>query len=274
MRHLLRDLGRPIDRPRVRMGQDVVVAPFNQDDERERAMISALNLEQRPDRARHEEDGHLDFAYGGHTRRLLFECKSAPVDSDFGTGRDTGLAQLQRWATMHFVFAWFQPRDNRPKRIWYGSPAMMRDWNLAEQAYLKPDLALLSLVPDAVDDRVVSAVLGDKEEYTFQDLNMLLKNQWNADKKKGRPHNLYKVNADIRSAKRTEDNLYSRRVAELAVRDRIRYLLARGGTVNNRKIFASYVMNHCVEIHPPRWAVNLAGAIEEALQQEEQLPHQ
>lgn len=242
--------------------------PFNQDDDRERAMISALNLEQRPDRARHEEDGHLDFEYGGQTRRLLFECKSAPVGSDFGTGRDTGLPQLQRWSTMHFVFAWFQPRDNRPKRIWYGSPAMMREWNLAEQAYLKPDLALLDLVPDAVDDQVVSAVLGDKEVYTFQDLQILLKDQWKANKNKGRPHNLYKLNADVKSARKTAENLYSRQVAEIAVRDRIRYLIARGATVNNRKIFASYVMEHCIEITPPRWAVNLAQAIEDALQED------
>ncbi|MFI7490795.1 hypothetical protein ACIBXA_20675 [Micromonospora echinaurantiaca] len=237
--------------------------PFNQDDDRERAMVAALNLEQPEDRARHDEDGYLILERDGQMHRLSFECKSAAVGKEFGTGRDTGLKQLQRWSRMHFVFGWFEPRDNQIRRMWYGSPAMMKAWNAAEQAYLIPDLILRDCVPDRVSDEVVSMVLGDKDVYTFQELNQLLKDQWKADSRVGRP-NLYKERADIRSARSTKDNLYSREVAEIAVRDRIRYLLARGGTVNNRKISPAYVETNCIEILPPRWSANLIKAIEDS----------
>jgi hypothetical protein len=96
--------------------------PFNQDDQRERAMVAALNLQTRPDRARHEEDAYWDASVAGQKHRLLFECKSAPENGDFGMGRDTGLPKLEQWATFHFVFGWFVARDNVPIRMWHGSP--------------------------------------------------------------------------------------------------------------------------------------------------------
>jgi hypothetical protein len=238
--------------------------PFNQDDQRERAMISALNLDQRPDRVRDDEDGHLDFLFEGKTVRLLFECKSAPENSDFGTGRDTGLRQLQRWAEMHFAFGWFEPRDNQPRRLWYGSPAMMREWNRREQAYLAPDMALLRHVPDAIDDAVVASVLGDKDVYTFEDLSLLMKDQWKASAARRQP-NLYDDLADVNRSRRKTENLYSRAMATRAVRDRIRYLLGRGGTVNNRKISHRYVQSHCVELTRPGYAAHLHRAVEQAL---------
>ena len=227
-------------------------------------MVASLNLDQRPGRARHEEDGHAEVEVGGRSVRLLFECKSAPVGGDFGTGRDTGMRQLQRWETMHFAFGWFEPRDTRPTRLWYGSPAMMRPWNQGEQAYLGPDLALLDLVPEAVDQRVVAAVLDDKDVYTYQDMRRLLKDQWNADRATGRP-NRYQLNADVWRGRRSTEHLYSRTMAERAVRDRVRYLLARGGTVNNRKISAGYVLQNCHELKPPRFADELARAVQNAL---------
>ncbi|RJK92517.1 hypothetical protein [Vallicoccus soli] len=240
---------------------------FNQDDARERAMVDKLNLAQREGRARDEADGHTDVLVGGVEHRVLFECKSAPQDGDFGTGRDTGMRQLQRWSTMHFAFGWFAPRDDRPYRLWYGSPRMMRPWNQAEQEYLRHDLTLLEVVPGAVDDEVATRVLGDKDVYTYQDMRTLLKNQWNADGANDQP-NLYRERADVRRGPRATDHLYSREVAVQAVRDRVRYLLARGGTVNNRKISASYVMGHCVELHPPRFANQLERALREELELE------
>ncbi|MEU6072272.1 hypothetical protein [Micromonospora sp. NPDC047074] len=241
--------------------------PFNQDDGRERAMVAALNLEQPPDRARHGYDAHLDLDSGGRLHRLLFECKSAPHNKDFGTGRDTGLRQLQRWADMHFVFGWFEPRDNQPQRLWYGSPGMMRAWNDREQAYLIPDLELLHYVPATIDSEAVTHILGDKDVYTYEELRVLLKAQWDADQISGRP-NLYLENADIRRGRRAADCLYSREVAEFAVRERVHYLLARGGTVNNRKITARYVKENCVEIVGPRWSANFYAAVEEAWAEE------
>lgn len=227
-------------------------------------MVSVLNLEQRPDRQRHDEDAHLDLDFDGRQIRLLFELKSAAENQDFGTGRDTGMPQLRRWARMHFVFGWFTPRDNVPRRLWYGSPAMMRTWNRAEQDYLAPDLLLTEMVPELIDDWVMERVLGDKDVYTFADLRRLVKDHWNAKAGQGLL-NRYVANADVRRASRAADCLYSREMALEAVRDRARYLLARGSTVNNRKISRAYVLEHCQEITGPQWALNLYRAVQTAL---------
>ena len=245
--------------------------PFNQDDARERAMVARLNLQQDLDRARHDADGHLDVDLEGAPHRLFFECKSAPENGDFGTGRDTGPRQLRRWATMHFAFGWFAPRDNTPSRLWYASPRMMRSWNAAEQEYLGPDLALLEVVPDAVDDSVVDRVLGLKDEYTYADLRALLKAQWNANEAEGQP-NLYRERADVHRGRSAQEHRYSPAVAREAVEARVRYLLARGGTVNNRKISASYVQANCRELRFPGVAVDLQQAVLDALAQEPPTP--
>lgn len=231
-------------------------------------MVGQLNLQQRPDRGRQDEDAHLDIDWQGRPVRLEFELKSAAVNGDFGTGRDTGLAQLQRWSKMHFVFGWFTPRDNVPQRLWYGSPAMMREWNQQEQAYLGPDLLLTELVPQlAAPEELVRIILGDKDVYTYDDLHGLMKDHWNAKAKKGLP-NRYLAKADVRGSRRTADCLYSPAVAMEAVSDRIGYLLARGSTVNNRKISRLYVQSHCQEITGPQWAINLWNAVSTALEAE------
>lgn len=243
------------------------MADFNQDDGRERAMVAALNLDQRPDRSRHDEDAHLDVTVQGRSHRLLFELKSTPANSDFGTGRDTGTRQLLRWSEMHFVFGWFPPRDNRPLRMWYGSPAMMRGWIAAELDYIAPDLRLLTLVPALVGEDVVDAVLGSKDVYDFEDMKRLMKAQWNTDRASGRG-NLYRERADLATGERPSELRYSRTAALSAVQDRIRYLLARGGTVNNRKISARYVVENCTELHPPQWARGLEEAVHACLSAE------
>jgi hypothetical protein len=60
-----------------------------------------LNLDQRRDRSRHDEDAHLDVEVNGVAHRLEFELKSTPSSKV----RDSVLRQLARWANMHFVFA-------------------------------------------------------------------------------------------------------------------------------------------------------------------------
>lgn len=227
-------------------------------------MVAVLNLDQRPDRGRSDEDAHMDLAVDGEAVRLQFELKSAPVNGDFGTGRDTGIAQLRRWSLMHFVFAWFLPRDNVPQRLWYGSPVMMRDWNRAEQDYLAPDLVLTRRLPEMVGEEMLDRLLGPNDIYTYDELRRLLKDQWNASAANGRP-NRYLENADVLRAPRAVDCLYSRQTALEAVRERAHYLLARGSTVNNRKISRRYVMDHCQEITGPRWSYNFEQAVLQAV---------
>jgi hypothetical protein len=165
---------------------------------------------------------------------------------------------------MHFVFGWFPSRGVDPIKMWYGSPAMMRPWIDAELAYLGPDQQLVELVPgDLAAESLVAAVLGSKDEYTYADLHRMMKAQWNANRAEGR-ENLYQTLAKNPSAAAREF-VYDRRVAERAVSERVAYLLARGSTVNNRKISHRYVRDHCAELHRPGWARDLYTAMQQAL---------
>jgi hypothetical protein len=238
--------------------------PFNQDDQRERAMVAALNLNTRPDRVRHEEDAFMDVQSNGHTYHLLFECKSSPVDTSFGTSRDTGLQKLMQWTDYHFAFGWFDPRDNLPIRMWYGSPRMMRDWLDKEKEYLQSDLLLCDIVPSRVDDDIVTQLFGSGTVFTYDQIYRVMKDQWNAKASEGRP-NLYKEYADIQRARRTTDNQYSRAIALRAAKDRTEYLLRRGSTVNNRKISSRYVIDNCKELERTAWARSLDVAVREEI---------
>jgi hypothetical protein len=235
--------------------------PFNQDDLRERSMVLALGLQSRPDRARHEEDAHLDVVVNGESTRLLFECKSSPESQDFGTGRDTGIRKLDQWTSFHFVFGWFVSRDNLPIRMWYGSPRMMRKWLDDEIAYLEPDILLSNLIPSKVDAEAVTVLFGDKERISYSEMHKVMKDSWNAKASAGRP-DLYALNADINRGKARKDHLYSRDAALKAARDRAAYLLDRGSTVNNRKIPCRYVMEHCTELSSSGWARSLTTVVD------------
>jgi hypothetical protein len=234
--------------------------PFNQDDQRERAMVGALNLQVRADRARHEEDAYLDVQVDGRLHRLLFECKSSPEAQDFGTGRDTGLKKLEQWSSFHFVFGWFVARDNLPIRMWYGSPRMMRKWIDDEIAYIEPDILLSNLVPTKVGDDAVTVLFGDKHEISYTEMHRVMKDSWNAKQAEDRP-DLYALNADLNRGRTRRDYLYSRNSALKAVRDRTAYLLDRGTTVNNRKIPHRYVMGNCAELTSTAWARSLENVI-------------
>jgi hypothetical protein len=234
--------------------------PFNQDDQRERAMVAALNLEQRPERARHAEDAFKDVVAGYCAHRLLFECKSAPENSSFGTGRDTGMRKLEQWSTFHFVFGWFEARDNVPIKMWYGSPRIMRAWLKQEKDYLEADLKIMQLVPPKVDDDVVTALFGNGTQFAYDEINKVMKDRWKKKRSEGRP-DLYNEYADVRRSRRKSENLYSRRAALQAAKDRTQYLLDRGGTVNNRKIPGAYVRTNCFELDRRHWARSLDDAI-------------
>jgi hypothetical protein len=243
--------------------------PFNQDDEREDAMINALNLLARPDRSRQDEDAYLDWSVNGSTRKLLFECKSAVVNEDFGTGRDTGLVKLEQWRDYHFVFGWFVAKGRVPIRIWYGSPRMMRGWIDSEIAYVKADLELATLIPSKVDQDAVTLLFGDKQEITYAEMRAVMKNRWNANKSKGLPSR-YELYADRHRGKENKDNLYSRDAGLKAARDRVAYLLERGVTVNNRKISKLYVAEYCAELSKTAWAKTLEAAISAEIEKEKE----
>lgn len=137
---------------------------------------------------------------------------------------------------------------------------MMRNWLDSEKEYLQADLTLSGLVPAKVDDQVVTALFGDGTEFTYDQMNKVMKDQWKAKAAEGRS-NRYIQYADIRRARRTSDNLYSRDVALKAVQERTEYLLNRGSTVNNRKIYHSYVAANCAELKNTAWVRSLEAAV-------------
>lgn len=236
--------------------------PFNQDDARERAMLASLNISATD--GRYGADGKLTLPLGGGVAEVRFECKSSAPDTDFGTGRDTGIPQLDRWAQIHWVFGWFVARDNLPLRMWYGSPEMMRAWIEAEREYLIADLLLVDLVPSAITDEIIDAVFGASvDTYTYQDLRRVMKAQWDANAGRAQ-ENLYCKNAT--SGGRPSNFAYDRSVVRMAAEARVRYLLQRGSTVNNRKISKNYVADHCVELDRAELATSLRTHVKRELE--------
>jgi hypothetical protein len=116
-----------------------------------------------------------------------------------------------------------------------------------------------------VDDEVVTALFGDKEVVTYEELHKVMKAQWDAV---GPTPDLYTVNADVRRGRRRADHLYSREAMLKALRDRTAYLLKRGGTVNNRKISHGYVLENCIELNSAAWAKSLENAVAAEIERE------
>jgi len=243
------------------------LVPFNQDDSRERAMRQALNLKQRDEDKRMGEDAFLDVNSAAGPDELDFELKSGVAGKGFSTGRDVGLHTLERWSHMHFVFGEFKARDNEPQKLWYGSPARMRDWIEREKKYIALDLKIASrvsqLFPADLMEEVLVDVLGDADVYTREQIKSLIKDEWN--KNLHRPSQ-YVARASNPRAK-AKDQLYSRDAALDAARDRLAYLLKRGCTVNNRHVPYTYVTEKCVELDGRGlgYAYSLREQVEKAL---------
>lgn len=161
--------------------------------------------------------------------KVLFELKSStsgrPV---FSTVRDFGLHYVEKWRKLHWLFGVYAVEGGETKLQYclYGSPKQMKPWFDRMAAYISPDVALAECVPDLINDEILTKVVGDGEEFGYQNAKLLLKNQLN---RQG-----YRDAADL------EGERYSREAMLEILQARCRYVIERGSTLNNPHIPAKH----------------------------------
>lgn len=192
-----------------------------QDDARENRLIDLFNLTRPENRVRHGVDAVL--AQDG--RDYEFELKSATTKSgNISTVRDLGPDHIAKWRTKHWIMSFFD--GDKLLYCQYGSPDAMRPWIESKWDYIKADFELAKHVPQHIDLQTMYDIIGKKDFYSREDAKRLHKSQLSAAE--------YKEKMD------TKDGYTPDRMLDI-FRDRARYVLERGSTLNNPHISGSYL---------------------------------
>lgn len=205
-------------RSQTRLSADRLVPV--QDDVRETQLVQLFNLTVPEKRRRDETDAYLET--DGET--VPFELKSTSGNS-ISTVRDFGPEHVRKWQGMHWLFGFYTRDGNRLLYCHYGSPAAMRGWIAGRWEYVRPDWELARIAPQLIGPNEVRVILGEKSAYSLQDVRRIQKRQY--------PMERYRALMDL-------PNGYSPEAMAEILRDRARYLIERGATLNNPKIPASY----------------------------------
>jgi hypothetical protein len=206
-----------------------------QDDARENEMRSVFNLTRPEEFGRADIDAILDLegatvpdAFKG--RAIPFELKSSTTGvPDISTVRDLGMHHIEKWRSLHWLFGVYarnKQGDQKLQYCLYGGPSKMEAWLDEVAAYAEADYKLAECVPDLMTDSTLTIVLGDAEEFTYDDVRRLLKNQGLAD--------------EYRQAADRPEMRYSRKAMLGLMRLRCAYLINRGSTRNNPHIPPRY----------------------------------
>lgn len=194
-----------------------------QDDRRENELIALFQLKKPPNATRGGIDAILDFN-GLH---IPFELKST-TSSSVTTARDFGLEHIKKWQRKHWLFGFYNREGTQLKYCFYASPQAMSQWISEKEAYIMSDYKLAQLAPERLTIDDLSAILGQKDAYTLEDAQSLLKSQKQYKKKQN-----YHEKMDLTQG-------YSPERMLSLLKDRCRYLIERGSTLNNPHILASY----------------------------------
>jgi hypothetical protein len=205
-----------------------------QDDVRELEMLRLFNLHVPKDRRRSDVDAHLRV----DGLELPFELKSTTSGS-VSTVRDFGADHIAKWRGRHWLFGFYDRSGAELQYCCYGSPAAMAPWIEGKAAYVRPDQMLADMAPAQLGPAHLAAVLGAKDVYTPEDARALMKKQWSA--------------AAYRDAQDLPGGYSQERMVEI-LRERCRYVILRGSTLNNPHIESGYFAGweRIVEDHAAR----------------------
>ncbi|MGF1645814.1 MAG: hypothetical protein ACFCVF_02670 [Kineosporiaceae bacterium] len=205
-----------------------------QDDVRERQMLQLFNLHVPRDRRRSDVDAHLRL----DGTDLPFELKSTTSGS-VSTVRDFGADHIAKWRGKHWLFGFYDRSGTDLRYCCYGSPAAMAPWIEGKAAYVRPDQLLAGMAPEMLGQEHLTAILGAKDAYTLDDARALMKKHWSAAR--------YLEAQDLPGG-------YSPDRTVQILRERCRYVIMRGSTLNNPHIEARYFVGweRIVEDHAAR----------------------
>lgn len=193
-----------------------------QDDKREQQMRDRFNLQVAQDRKRDGIDAFLKI----DDIFVNFELKSTTSGS-VSTVRDFGVAHMNKWKELHWIFAVYNKRGDDIIKCHYASPDDMAPWIDARRKYMLPDTMLGEMISGNVDKNMVREILREKEPpYSKEDAEWIMKKQWTSEE--------YRSQMD-------EFDGYSLERMTHILRLRCRYLMARGSTLNNPHIEKSFI---------------------------------
>lgn len=162
-------------------------------------------------------------------RKVSFELKSATGGKpDISTVRDFGLHHLEKWRSLHWLFGVYGLAGGELKLQYclYGSPARMEPWFDQKARYIAPDVALAAMVPALLDQDDLTQAMGTAGDFSYEQAKLLLKNQYSRAQ--------YRAAADLPGER------YSRSAMLELLRERCRYVIERGSTLNNPHISVGY----------------------------------
>ncbi|QBX36300.1 hypothetical protein E4M02_12060 [Brevundimonas sp. S30B] len=142
------------------------------------------------------------------------------------TVRDFGRDHIEKWRTKHWLVSVYAGNDLALCR--YGSPDAMKPWVDDRWEYIRPDFELAKLAPARLTLYDMYAVLGQKPAYTLADARKLHKMQYSA--------------AQYLDARGEAEDIAPERMLAI-FRDRLRYVIERGSTLNNPKVSPAYLSN-------------------------------
>ncbi|WP_217894997.1 hypothetical protein [Sphingobium sp. Z007] len=197
-----------------------MVGGIAQDDARENRLIDLFNLHQAADRVRHGTDAILKL----DNVEYEFELKSATTNKGgISTVRDLGPGHIAKWRGKHWIMAFFE--GSKLLYCRYGSPDAMRPWITEKWDYIKADFEMAKYVPAHITLDTMFEIVGKKEVYTKADARKIHKNQMSA--------------AQYETAQDTVEGYSPARMLDI-FKDRARYVIERGSTLNNPHIPSKY----------------------------------
>lgn len=191
-----------------------------QDDRRESELITLFDLK-KPD---HPSRSGVDAILEIEERNIPFELKSTTTNS-VTTVRDFSFDHVQKWQGKHWLFGFYDKTGRSLRYCLYASPEMMAPWIQQKAQYIAPDQQIAQRLPDRLKLADLYEILGKKSRYTLNDAKALQKRQYTL--------NDYRAKMDL------DEGYSSQRMLEI-LRDRCRYLIQRGSTLNNPHIPGSY----------------------------------
>ena len=216
-----------------------------QDDRREKELITLFQLKKPPNATRGGTDAILDL----NGLIIPFELKST-TSSSVTTVRDFGLDHIKKWQGKHWLFGFYNREGTELKYCLYASPQVMAQWISEKEAYILSDYKLAQLAPELLTMDILYEILGQKEVYTLEDARSLQKKQYTTQQ--------YREKMDL-----TERYSAERMLSIL--KDRCRYLIERGSTLNNPHILASYFQGweQITDNHAQRLRVLVTEALQD-----------
>jgi hypothetical protein len=203
-----------------------------QDDERERELSALFGLDWDPAHERHGVDALLtDITVDGRKYSFEVEVKSS-TDLDIGTARDFGMAHIERWRKMLFVFGFYSKMRGRPElqHSLCLTPMDMEPWLAGKEAQILIDFKLAARVPRNLDLDDLFAVCGEQASYSVADAKKLHKKQYTAAQYQEVPDVLENGERRISQTKML-----------VILKERARYIAERGATVNNPHITETFL---------------------------------